>query len=173
MRPKTIVTVILLLFVAVSVVYLVVGERREEPDKSTEQAETQPIDARQEEQPDPNGKAAERKVVAYYFHGNVRCATCRTIESYAKEAVDARFPDALRSGALEWRVINVDDPANEHYVEEFQLTTRSIVLESVVGGKRQDWKNLQRVWDLVRDDKEAFLGYVQDETRAFLEAEDR
>jgi hypothetical protein len=36
-------------------------------------------------------------------------------------------------------------------------------------GKQAEWKNLSRVWELVRR-KDAFLRYVQDEVRAYLEA---
>jgi len=110
------------------------------------------------------------KVVAYYFHGSVRCMTCRTIEAYAKEAIETEFPDALKDGRLEWRVVNVEEPGNDHFVEDFQLTTRSVVLERLSDGRRLDWKNLDRVWELVRGDKDGFLVYIQDETTAFLKA---
>ncbi len=165
MKPKTIVTALLLLFVAASVVYLVVNEmgngsaaqqKAPQKPKPTNATETKEIECR---------------TTVYYFHGNFRCATCRTIEAYAKEAVETGFPEALEGGRLEWRVVNIEEPDNEHYVQDFQLTTRSVVLERVADGKRQDWKNLERVWELVRGNKDAFLTYVQDETKVFLEAE--
>ena len=34
-------------------------------------------------------------VVAFYFHGNVRCATCRKIEAYADEAIHSSFAAAF------------------------------------------------------------------------------
>ena len=49
-------------------------------------------------------KVINRKVVAYYFHGNMRCMTCRTIEAYAKEAIQAKqteLEQAQRRGDLE------------------------------------------------------------------------
>jgi len=174
MKPKTIVTIALLLFVAVSVVYLVVKETGGKLTQNATQPETtSPQTGREPGAPPPasaeNTTAVDR-VVAYYFHGNVRCTTCRTIESYAKEAIQTGFADALKDGRLEWRVVNVEESGNDHYVEDFQLTTRSVVLERLAEGKRQDWKNLQRVWELVRGNKDDFLMYIQDETRAYLEA---
>lgn len=109
------------------------------------------------------------ETVVYYFHGNIRCATCKKIEAYADEAVHEEFGKALEDGTLQWRVVNVDDPANRHFVEDFQLVTRSVVLVEYRGGKVVRFKNLDQVWQLVRD-KERFITYVQDATREFLAA---
>ena len=160
MIPKIIVIIALLLFVAVSVVYLVV---KETGGKLAQKHGAQPSASSE-------NKTAVAKVVAYYFHGNVRCMTCRTIEAYAKEAVESRFADALKDGRLEWRGVNVEDHGNDHFVQDFQLSTRSVVLERLANGNRREWKNLQRVWELVRGDKKDFLKYIQDETRAYMDA---
>lgn len=167
MKFKTIVAAVLLAFVAASVVYLVVREAG--PVETAPQANERAASTEQG-QPGAASETGRNKVVVYYFHGNTRCATCRTIEAYAKEAVETGFPEALTDGRLEWRAVNVDERDNEHFVRDFQLTTRSVVLERLADGKRKDWKNLQRVWELVRGDKAAFLKYVQDETRPLLEA---
>lgn len=169
MKPKAIVTIALLLFVVVSIVYLVVKETGGKVARSP--GTTLPVSG--DEAQDsilPPDEVEGTRVVAYYFHGNVRCTTCRTIESYAKEAIQTEFVDALRDGRLEWRVVDVEDSSNEHFVQDFQLSTRSVVLERVENGKRQEWKSLHRVWELVHGDKEIFLIYIQDETRDFLEA---
>lgn len=107
-------------------------------------------------------------VVAYYFHGNVRCMTCRTIERLANETITAGFPDELESGELTWRAVNVDEPANEHFVKDFSLVTRSLVLVSYGDGKVVRFQNLDKVWQLVRDE-EAFSQYVRESTRSFLD----
>jgi hypothetical protein len=41
------------------------------------------------------------------------------------------------------------------------------VLVNEVRGKPTQWKNLEKVWQLLQD-KPKFLRYVQDETRAYL-----
>ena len=53
-------------------------------------------------------KPLETKVYAYYFHGNIRCYTCHTMEKYSREAIETRFKDALASGKLEFKVVNTD-----------------------------------------------------------------
>jgi len=106
-------------------------------------------------------------VVAYYFHGNFRCATCRTIEAYSQEAITTGFADEIASGRLAWRAVNIDEPENKHFVQDFGLLSRSLVLADYVDGKVIRRQNLERVWQLVRN-KEAFLDYVRTSTREFL-----
>jgi hypothetical protein len=121
------------------------------------------------EEPDTDVKSGTIAdgVVAIYFHGNVRCATCRKIESYAHEAVKSGFSEALEEGSLAWRVINVDEAENAHFIQDFQLVTKSVVLAEYREGQVVRWENLDKVWQLVRDE-DRFVDYIQSETREFL-----
>lgn len=116
---------------------------------------------------EPGVAALTDGVVAFYFHGNVRCATCRKIEAYADEAIHSGFSEALDDGTLTWSVVNVDEPEDKHFVEDFQLVTRSVVLAEYRDGKVVRFKNLDQVWQLVRD-KDDFVAYVQGEANEFL-----
>ena len=107
---------------------------------------------------------ATPKAVVYYFHATTRCATCRTIEAYSRETVASRFAADLEARRLEWQAVNVDEPANRHFIRDFQLYTRSVVIVDAKDPKR--FKVLDRVWQLVRD-KAAFQQYVEQEIRAF------
>jgi len=111
--------------------------------------------------------SADSKVIAYYFHGNFRCRTCRTLEAYSEEAITKEFTDELGSGRLAWRVVNVEESENKHFVEDFELVTKSLVLVEYRDGKVIRHENLEQIWQLVRD-KEAFLNYVRASTREFL-----
>jgi hypothetical protein len=108
-----------------------------------------------------------RKVVVYYFHGNARCATCRKIEAYSEEAIRSGFESKLSDGRLEWRVVNIDESQNMHFVQDFQLVTKSVVLAEYNDGEVVRWENLKDVWQLVRS-KDRFVDYVQTRTREFL-----
>ncbi len=111
--------------------------------------------------------APVQKVVAYYFHVSVRCPTCRAIEEYAREAVERGFAEQLKSGALEWRPVNVQLPQNRHFIRDYQLYTRSLVLVKLKDGQQVEWRNLEKVWELVSR-KTDFLKYVQTHVRAYL-----
>ena len=108
------------------------------------------------------------KVVVYYFHGNVRCVRCRKFEEYTGEAINSAFGDALKSGLLEWRVVNTDSAQNAHFVQDYQMYTKSLIITDIHKGKQTRWKNHDKIW-LLAGDKPAFVKYVQDEVKAFLD----
>lgn len=110
---------------------------------------------------------ADTGVVVYYFHGNKRCSTCRKLEAYSAEAITGGFAAELESGELEWRVVNTDEEANAHFITDFELVTKSVVLVEYRGGEIVRFKNLKLVWQLVGDE-DGFVRYVRDETRDFL-----
>lgn len=201
MKLKSIVTLLLLTFVAVSVGYLIVNESRRSTETGIQvsvpvndptmqsggdknKGKTSAVTTAGSSIPAKNSPRKETlksvktnetslqsvpdsKVVVYYFHGNTRCFTCRAIENFSRAAVGNGFPDELQNGRLEFLAVNIEEPANEHFVRDYQLVTRSLVLVRYSDGKQLKWKNLDRVWELVRDN-DAFARYVQAETRQFL-----
>jgi hypothetical protein len=113
-------------------------------------------------------QAAERKVTVYYFHGNKRCKTCRTIEAYTEQTLEDRFHEELGSGRLEWRVLNYEEPSNEHYLDDFGLYSSAVVLVESEGERRLRHEILTDVWTLVRD-KQGFFAYINSAVHAYLE----
>jgi hypothetical protein len=132
------------------------------PKADTVAAE-EPVDSTQAEKP----AEVTDKVIAYYFHGTRRCASCRKIEAYSTEAVETGFADDLKGGTLEWHVINIDEEANQHFIKDYQLYTKSVILSHMKDGKEIAWKNLDKVWTLLGS-KDDFVTYVQAETRTFM-----
>ena len=112
-------------------------------------------------------EAPKTKVVAYYFHGDFRCPTCYRLEQYSKEAIDTHFKDALSSGKLEFKAVNVDEKANKHFVNDYQLYTKSLVLSLLKYGKEIKSKNLIKIWEYVGN-KQRFFEYVTSEVQDFL-----
>lgn len=107
------------------------------------------------------------KIIVFYFHGNVRCYTCNLIEKLTKEAVKEGFGDEIKKGLIEIKVVNVQDPENNHYIRDYRLYSKSVIVSDTTEGKEQRWKNLQKVWELTRKDAE-FKEYVQKEVREYL-----
>jgi hypothetical protein len=155
-KPKAIINTILFAFMATSMVYMAVYEFKQHGAQNVEPE---------------SAESAPERVVVYYFHNTARCVTCKKIEAYTKEALDSGFAEALEDGRLEWRVVNLDEPGNGHYVKDFQRTSSSVVLEKISEGRTEKWKNLARVWKLVRKDKAAFIKHVQNETHAYMQEE--
>lgn len=107
------------------------------------------------------------KVTAYYFHGSFRCFTCINMEKYSKEAIETNFKDSLQSGKLEFRAVNVEERGNEHFVKDYQLYTKSLILSFIKDGKEVKSKNLDKIWTLARE-KGKFIEYVTNEVKAFM-----
>lgn len=107
------------------------------------------------------------KVIAYYFHGSFRCYTCNMMEKYSKEVIEANFKGALSSGSLEFKAVNVEDKGNEHFVNDYQLYTKSLILSLVKDGKELRHKNLDKIWQLASN-KQKFIDYVTAEVSEFM-----
>lgn len=113
--------------------------------------------------------AKESHVVhVYYFHTTQRCASCRKIEAFSDAAIREGFDRELAAGTLEWQPVNTDERLNRHFIQDYQLYTKSLVVVDVVNGRRVRWKNLPKIWELLQDEK-AFRQYVQGEVRDYLE----
>lgn len=107
------------------------------------------------------------RLVLYYFHGKVACRTCNRIEAFAHEAVEQGFAGQLADGSIEWRVVDYQQPGNEHFIEDYHLVASSVVLVQMRGGVRRRSKNLVDVWQFV-EDRQSAVRYVQDELRVAL-----
>lgn len=149
MSPKKTVSAALLVFVAASVLYLVSGS-----------GGSAPADA-------PRAAPTDTRVVAYYFHGTVRCRTCLAIESTAREVLQRELAGDFESGAIQWQTVDYEQPENEHFAREFQLTGATLVLVKEAEGRAERWDKLDRVWELIGNDAE-FGEYVLNRTRGYL-----
>jgi hypothetical protein len=108
------------------------------------------------------------KIIVYYFHNNARCPTCFKLEGYAKSVVESDFADAIKKGQLEWKTVNVDDRGNEHFNNDYKLFTKSVIVSTVKDGKEASWKNLDKIWELVRKE-DKYREYIRSEVKACLE----
>ncbi len=106
-------------------------------------------------------------VTAYYFHGSYRCYTCKKIEQYSREAIEKYYASELKDKKLEFRPVNVDEKGNRHFIQDYQLYTRSLVIVLYQKDRQIRWKNLPDVWTYVRD-REKFYQYVKAELDAML-----
>ncbi|MCP3967386.1 MAG: hypothetical protein GY750_08390 [Lentisphaerae bacterium] len=153
MKNKKILTILLLLFVLASFAYIVVKEVRASRNslRLTSELPTEGLP----------------QLVVYYFHGNTRCNTCRNIEGYTVEAVKNNFEADLKVKSLIIKPVNIELPENEHFIKDFNLTSKSVVLSKQDKGKQVKWKNLNKVWSLVGD-KGKFTKYIKEEVGNFI-----
>ncbi len=145
---KRVITIILLLFVVVSIGMII----KKESNRS---------DVAKDD-------AMENKTIVYYFHGTKRCVTCNKIEALTQKAVEETFPDEIKRGKMEIRGVNVENPENEHFVQDFQLSMKTVVVAKYDNGEIKDWKKCDKVWNLVNSPTD-FKKYIVTRTNAIRE----
>ena len=171
MKTKSLVTVALLVFVVVAVIFLVVKETRTSEGIASPLGTGLKSDSGSKEAPltpDASSPEGNRKVVAYYFHGRVRCVSCVKIEKLSLKAITEGFPKELKNDRLAFREVNVEDPGNRHFIDDYRLTSQSLVIVEYRDGRPVRWKNLEKVWVLLGSE-EMFFPYVQEGVSSYLE----
>jgi hypothetical protein len=108
----------------------------------------------------PGQSQAQTQVLVRYFHGDVRCSTCLAFEDWSKTALES-FPKELANGSLQWQLINFDLPENKHYIKDYALADKSLVLVREEDGKPVRWKNVEEFWDFGEDQKQEFISLVR------------
>ena len=71
----------------------------------------------------------QAKVQAYYFHNQVRCETCRTVESEAKLNLKELYGDKVSFQAL-----NLEDKAAQEIAKKLKVSGQTLL---VVSGSKQ------------------------------------
>ena len=171
MNQKKIITAVLLICVAVSIIFLFMQEAQKKDEMGLTNGSIPEQGQVTENNLDavavlpPNADVD----IVYYFMTSARCPSCRKIEEYTKEAVQNNFTDEIKKNHMQWRMVMVDKPENKHFINEYSLYTKSVVLVKIRNGNRTSWKNLDRVWELLGD-KSAFIAYVIQEVKLFLES---
>ena len=186
MKIKQILTIILLVFVVGSVAYMIAREQKTESPQIPENPASapqeqpatlgEPVIAQQNEHSSSTNAGAEdatqnTQLTVYYFHGDMRCPTCHKLETYAKEALHTYFADEIASKKIVWKVVNVDRSENSHFIQDYKLVTKSVVLSEVMDDKEVRWKNLDQIWQRVRD-KHSYLQYIRESILKSLEGKD-
>ncbi len=112
---------------------------------------------------------ASPKYIATYFLTNVRCPSCKAIERLSSETVRTEFSDQIESRQLEWRTVNIDEQGNYHFVKDYALYTKSVIISEEIDGKEVRWKNLPKVWELLGNEVK-FRNYLKEEISTFMVA---
>jgi hypothetical protein len=126
-----------------------------------------PVSAQEAKPGAANTVKSAHYFVAYYFHTTYRCPSCTKIEQWSEEAILTGYENRLRDNMLQWHSINVEEPAHKHFVDDYQLYTKTLILAEFKDGKQIRWKNLDQVWHLLRN-KGKFIDYVRTEINDWM-----
>ncbi|MFA6582716.1 MAG: nitrophenyl compound nitroreductase subunit ArsF family protein, partial [Elusimicrobiaceae bacterium] len=93
----------------------------------------------------------------------------RKLEQYTKEAVEQNFSTGAYAGKVVFAALDVDEKANEHFVDDYQLVAKAVILQPEKNGVAGKWENMDQIW-LLLGDKEKFKDYVKNGVLKQLEA---
>lgn len=111
--------------------------------------------------------AEDRMITVYYFHTVYRCYSCTRIEEQTKQALTNNFMKLLKSGRMIFKAVNIEENQNKHFIQDYQLFTKSVVLVDLIKGKQRNWKRLDQTWSYLRNPA-VFEKYIKDEIVAFI-----
>jgi hypothetical protein len=152
-RMRAAITVVLLAFVAVSVGFAIVTRVARPPRTGSSGS--------------AEGSPAGDQTVVYYFHTTSRCSSCLRIEAWTKECLEGAYASDLAEGRLVWRPTNIDADGNQHFVKDFKLAAKTVVVCNYRNGRVADYADLIDVWTLLND-KEQFYQLVGAKVKEYL-----
>lgn len=79
------------------------------------------------------------KIEVYYFHFTRRCITCNAVESVTKEALNEYYAEAVKSGKIIFKSVNLDDESNEKIAEKLKVSGQTLLF--VAGDKQVNLTN--------------------------------
>ncbi len=189
-KKRNIIIIILLLCIIVGSLYFLMG-RVGLPEKETSPAQksAQMDETRNEKSSPPKTGADEKKAktdrgekrdnsrqtiqkeylksIVYYFHYTDRDAACRRFERLTIQSLYTCFRNQMASGKLIWRSVNMDEPWNKHFADDFKLKKRSIVIVTPAVNRKIQWKVLDNAENLAGD-RAGFMKYIQAEVASYL-----
>lgn len=157
MNWKKILSGLLLVFVLITIGFALGKEVTVRKFQNRENGVT-PMPDGTGEKPRPTDTAAlNDHVIVYYFHGAVRCKTCNGIEKSAHEVVNTQFAEEQKDGRVVWHTENFQE--REDLAKRYEVTSSTVVVVEMRGGKETGFERLDMVWELT-DDVEALQKYI-------------
>jgi len=108
------------------------------------------------------------QLVVYYFHGKYRCYSCKMIESLTEKSLKHNFNEELASRRIVLKAVDVSESLNKHYIRDYGLYTKSVVLSLVKDNRETKWKILKKTWEYLNNEA-AFEKYIITEITGFQE----
>ncbi len=86
------------------------------------------------------------RVDIIYFHPNQRCVTCLCFEQNINTVIEKYFQDAIASGKLTYRVLNIQKQENADIVRKYRAVGSQLFVNTIIGGV-DNIKDIQGIWN--------------------------
>jgi len=85
---------------------------------------------------EPAQAISSSDVNVYYFHFTRRCATCMAVEENARKAVEALYPNEVKTGEFLFTALNLDEANTKQIADKLGVGGQSLMV--VHGDKKID-----------------------------------
>ena len=86
------------------------------------------------------------RVDVIYFHVNQRCVTCLCFEQHINYVIDTYFEDAINSGKLTYRVLNIQKEENADIARKYGAVGSQLFINVIVKGIN-NIEDIQSIWN--------------------------
>lgn len=102
------------------------------------------------------------RIDVVYFHANLRCVTCLCFEKEVTNIIKTYFQDAINSGKLTYRVLNIQEPQNAVIVKKYGALGSQLFINNVINNF-DNIEDIQDIWSWnCVDDPSGFNAKVKD-----------
>jgi hypothetical protein len=106
------------------------------------------------------------KIEVVHFHGTQQCVSCIAVGKFAKQTIEDKFPEEVKSGRLVFKEINAELPENQAIVTKYQARGSSLFVNAI----RSDTDNISedtKVWQLVNNESQ-YIAYFEGKLKTLL-----
>jgi len=82
------------------------------------------------------------KLKVYYFHSEIRCNTCLSIEKCVRKTLDSLFQNQLETGVIDFYILNAEKQENLMIVKKFDAYGSTLVLAEYLNGKEGKFEDI-------------------------------
>ncbi len=93
-------------------------------------------------------------IVLVLFHYRQRCDQCLAMEKYSREVLRDDFSTMMQKKQIQFRQVVMDLPENSRMIDRFDLVTSSLVIISFEEKVEDNFRVLDRSWELFNNEKE-------------------
>jgi hypothetical protein len=89
------------------------------------------------------------------------------IEEFTKNTLNFTFEKELKNNKFNFQSLDFLESENEHFQTDYKFDNQTLIISKKVNGKEVKWKNIDKVWDKLRD-FEDFKKYLESEISEFI-----
>lgn len=93
-----------------------------------------------------NSATSVNRVDVIYFHPTQRCVTCWCFEQHVNSVMDKYFQDAISSGKLTYKVLNLQEPGNAAIATKYGAVGSQLFVNVIIKGV-DNIEDIQSIWN--------------------------